>query len=59
MLLLLLQVVEQHVKPVHPPISFMLKDNYTEAARCANESKEREWKSLKDDSIIPKAYRPF
>mmetsp|Transcript_13632 Transcript_13632/g.29229 ORF Transcript_13632/g.29229 Transcript_13632/m.29229 type:complete len:153 (-) Transcript_13632:317-775(-) len=54
-----LKYIEKHVKPSHPPISSMLKENYSDAARVASESKEREWKSLKDESIIPHAYRPF
>lgn len=47
------------VKPKHPPIVAMLKENYKEAAQIAAEAKEKEWKSLKDDSIIPHVFRPF
>lgn len=54
-----LKFIEKHVKPVHPPISNLLTENYSHAAKASAEAKEREWKGLKDDSIIPKAYRPF
>ncbi len=54
-----LKVIEQHVKPSHPPISFMLRDNYADAAHLAAEAKEREWKSLKEESGIPPVHRPF
>lgn len=47
------------VKPKHPPIAAMLKENYKESAQIASEAKEKEWKSLKDDSIIPHVFRPF
>lgn len=54
-----LKFIEQHVKPAHPPIASMLKDNYGELARAQAEAKEKEWKGLKDDSSIPRSYRPF
>ncbi len=55
-----LKVIEQHVKPQHPPIGGLLTDNYSHAARVAAETKEREWKGLKDESsVIPHSYRPF
>ena len=28
-----LKLIEQHVKPVHPPLSMLLKENYTDAAK--------------------------
>ena len=52
-----LRVIEQHVKPSHPPIAFVLKDTYGEAAAAAAEAKELEWKSLKEESVISKVYR--
>lgn len=54
-----LKTIEEHVPPVHPPISWMLKENYGEVARIANEEKEKEWKLLKDESVVPRVYRPF
>jgi len=51
--------IEQHIKPDHPPIAFMLKDTFGEAARAAADAKEREWKNLKEDSVIPPVHRPF
>mmetsp|Transcript_21570 Transcript_21570/g.54906 ORF Transcript_21570/g.54906 Transcript_21570/m.54906 type:complete len:261 (-) Transcript_21570:661-1443(-) len=54
-----LKFIERHVKPVHPPIASMLKDSYGELARSAADAKEKEWKGLKDDSTIPRSYRPF
>lgn len=54
-----LKFIEKHVKPVHPPINGMLKENYAALAQGRAEAKEKEWKGLKDDSIIPRAYRPF
>ncbi|GAX74667.1 hypothetical protein CEUSTIGMA_g2115.t1 [Chlamydomonas eustigma] len=54
-----LRIIEQHVKPVHPPISFLLKETYSDASKEAAEAKEREWKSKKEDSVISKVYRPF
>lgn len=54
-----LRHVEQHVKPAHPPIASMLKSNYADAGRAAADAKEREWKALRDDSIIPHVYRPI
>ncbi|KAJ9532337.1 hypothetical protein QJQ45_010358 [Haematococcus lacustris] len=54
-----LKVVEQHVKPVHPPIASMLKETYVELAKTRAEAKEKEWKGLSDDSCIPKTHRPF
>ena len=54
-----LKFIEQHVKPSHPPISSLLKETYVESGRLAVEAKEREWNGLKDDSIIPRVYRPF
>lgn len=53
-----LKLIEQHVKPVHPPISMMLKENYSEAAKVAAEQKE-DTKGLKDDSVIPHVHRPL
>lgn len=49
----------QHVKPSHPPIATMLKENLADAAHKAAETKERDWANLIDDSIIPRAFRPF
>lgn len=54
-----LKSIEQHIKPAHAPISFILKDTYTEVSKLAAEAKEREWKSLKEESVIAKVYRPF
>jgi hypothetical protein len=54
-----LKFTEKHVKPVHPPIASMLKENYAELARIAAEAKEKEGKGLQDDSIIPRVFRPF
>eukprot|EP00798_Chlamydomonas_sp_ICE-L_P023790 gene23790-9351_t len=54
-----LKLIEQHVKPVHPPLSLMLKENYSDASKVAADYKEKEFKGLKDDSVIPHAHRPF
>lgn len=54
-----LKSIEEHVRPVHQPISFGLKEQYAEAQRLGNEEKEREWKSEKGESSIAKVYRGF
>ncbi|KAF5837579.1 flagellar associated protein [Dunaliella salina] len=54
-----LKVIEKHIKPTHPPIASILKANYSELAHLAADAKEKERKGLKDDSIIPRAHRPF
>lgn len=54
-----LKFIEKHIKPVHPPIASMLKDQYVELAKGRAEAKEKEWKGLKDDSTIPRVHRPF
>ena len=54
-----LKYIEEHIKPVHQPISFVLKEQYAEAQRLANEEKEREWKSEKAESSIAKVHRGF
>ena len=54
-----LRLVPQHVKPLHPPISSVLKENLGEATRVAAEAQDRERKLLGGESIIPHAYRPF
>jgi len=52
-----LVAIDEHIKPTHPPLSFILKDMYTEVMKRTNDARELEWKSLKDDSMIPKVYR--
>ena len=52
-----LVVIDGHIKPSHPPIAFILKDMYTDVMKQANDARELEWKSLKDESMIPKVYR--
>lgn len=54
-----LKYIEPHIKPSHPPISMMLKETLTVAASEAVEAKEREWKSMKEESVIPAVHRPF
>ncbi len=54
-----LKTSPQHIKPSHPPINAMLKDNLVDAAQKAAEGKEREWANLTGDSIIPHVFRPF
>ncbi|GFR43643.1 hypothetical protein Agub_g4745 [Astrephomene gubernaculifera] len=49
-----------HVKPSHPPISLLLKENLTAAAHKAASEKEQ-LSAIKDtsDSMIPHVFRPF
>lgn len=47
------------IKPMHPPIAAMLKENCKEAALLAAEARDREARGLKDDTTIPAVYRPF
>ncbi|KAG2445624.1 hypothetical protein HXX76_000234 [Chlamydomonas incerta] len=55
-----LKVAPQHVKPSHPPIASLLKENLTTAAHKAAADKEA-LSGVKDtsDSIIPHVFRPF
>lgn len=55
-----LKVAPQHVKPSHPPIASLLKENLTTAAHKAAADKEA-LAGVKDtsDSIIPHVFRPF
>lgn len=45
------------VRPVHPPISAMLKENAREAAITAAGAKEKEWKAAGVTCSIPAVYR--
>lgn len=46
------------VKPVHPPIAAMLKENMVEAATAAAEAREQSWKSHTAASCgIPQVFR--
>jgi len=46
-------------RPLHPPIAVMLRENCREAAQAAAEARDREWKQLRDDTIIPAVFRHF
>lgn len=46
------------VRPVHPPIAAMLKENAREAAIAAAEARERQWKAAAASSgRYPTVYR--
>jgi len=45
------------VKPLHPPIAAMLKENMVEAATAAAEAREQGWKVEKVSCGIPAVYR--
>lgn len=54
-----LKTAATHVKPSHPALANMLKDNYADAARLAGEERERDWKTLREESVIAHVHRPF
>lgn len=45
------------VKPVHPPIAAMLRENMVEAATAATEARQRSWKVDSVSSRIPAVYK--
>lgn len=45
------------VKPAHPPIAAMLRENMAEAATAAAEAREQSWKQDKVSCGIPTVYR--
>lgn len=49
----------KHVKPSHPPIARMLKDNLLGSAATTAEAKDAAWASSGGESIIPHVHRPF
>lgn len=50
-------IIPVAVRPVHPPISAMLKENAREAAIAAAEAREKEWKAAGVTCSIPAVYR--
>jgi hypothetical protein len=47
------------IKPLHPPIAAMLRENCKEAAVCVAEAKEKGWREARSSSSIPAVHRPF
>lgn len=45
------------VRPVHPPIAAMLRENMAEAAAAAAEAREQAWKVDKASCGIPPVHR--
>ncbi len=55
-----LQTQPEHVKPQHPPIASLLRENLTAAAHKAAADKEAGIpRDAPVDSIIPHTFRPF
>uniref|UniRef100_A0A7S0V1B3 Uncharacterized protein n=1 Tax=Polytomella parva TaxID=51329 RepID=A0A7S0V1B3_9CHLO len=48
-----------HVRPSHPPVAAVLRENLYVAAAVAEAAQEREWSGLRGNSHIAPVFRPF